>query len=151
MTTLFDQAAREAIAHDLDHTLFVEAGAGTGKTSALVARLAALVRRGASLTQIAAITFTEAAAAELRERVREALGFAAASGEPGADRCADALAHFDDTTISTLHAFAQRVLSEFPVRRTPPRPTLPAKGLSEAGGAAGAGAAAWANKEATRQ
>ena len=38
-----------------------------------------------------------------------------ASGEPGADRCADALAHFDDTTISTLHAFAQRVLAEFPV------------------------------------
>ena len=115
MTTLFDQAAREAIAHDLDHTLFVEAGAGTGKTSALVARLVALVQRGAPLTQIAAITFTEAAAAELRERVREALGAAATSGEPGADRCADALAHFDDTTISTLHAFAQRVLAEFPV------------------------------------
>jgi ATP-dependent exoDNAse (exonuclease V) beta subunit len=115
VTTLFDQAAREAIAHDLDHTLFVEAGAGTGKTSALVARLVALVQRGASLTQIAAITFTEAAAAELRERVREALGAASTSGEPGADRCSDALAHFDDTTISTLHAFAQRVLSEFPV------------------------------------
>jgi ATP-dependent exoDNAse (exonuclease V) beta subunit len=115
VTTLFDQAAREAIAHDLDDTLFVEAGAGTGKTSALVARFVALVQRGASLTQIAAITFTEAAAAELRERVREALGAAATSGEPGADRCADALAHFDDTTISTLHAFAQRVLAEFPV------------------------------------
>jgi ATP-dependent exoDNAse (exonuclease V) beta subunit len=115
VTTLFDQAAREAIAHDLDHTLFVEAGAGTGKTSALVARVVALVRRGTPLTQIAAITFTEAAAAELRERVREALGAAAAGGEPGSDRCADALAHFDDTTISTLHAFAQRVLAEFPV------------------------------------
>src|SRR3954452_4086546 len=115
MTTLFDQAAREAIAHDLDHTLFVEAGAGTGKTSALVARLVALVRRGTPLTEIAAITFTETAAAELRERVREALGVAATSGDVGADRCADALAHFDDTTISTLHAFAQRVLAEFPV------------------------------------
>src|SRR6185436_13945704 len=83
VTTLFDQAAREAIAHDLDHTLFVEAGAGTGKTSALVARLVALVWRGTPLTQIAAITFTEAAAAELRERVREALGEAAISDAPG--------------------------------------------------------------------
>lgn len=115
MTTLFDEAARAAIETDLDRNLFVEAGAGTGKTAALVARVVALVRRGTPLAEVVAITFTEAAAAELRERVREALGAAAAGGGPGADRCREALDRFDDATISTLHAFAQRVLAEFPV------------------------------------
>ena len=117
MTTvsLFDDAARQAIASDLDRNLFVEAGAGTGKTSALVARVVALVRRGTPIGQIAAITFTEAAAAELRERVREALGAAVTGGADGAEHCRVALARFDDATISTLHAFAQRVLAEFPV------------------------------------
>ena len=73
MTTLFDQHARDTITHALDRTLFVEAGAGTGKTSALVARVATLIRSGVEVRAIAAITFTEAAAAELRERVRDAL------------------------------------------------------------------------------
>ncbi|MFM8305173.1 MAG: UvrD-helicase domain-containing protein [Actinomycetota bacterium] len=114
-TDLFDDAARVAIASDLDRNLFVEAGAGTGKTTALVARIVALVRRGTSVAHIAAITFTEAAAAELRERIREALGEAATAGGPGAEECRVALARFDDATVATLHAFAQRVLAEFPV------------------------------------
>ena len=66
-----DQPARDRIHHDLDTTLFVEAGAGTGKTRELIERIVRLVASGrAELRQIAAITFTEAAAAELRDRVR---------------------------------------------------------------------------------
>jgi ATP-dependent helicase/nuclease subunit A len=38
-----DSAARDRIASDLESTLFVEAGAGSGKTSALVGRIVALV------------------------------------------------------------------------------------------------------------
>ncbi len=68
-----DHAARQQILEDLDHTLFVEAGAGSGKTSSLVGRFVALVLAGAEVSSIAAITFTEAAAAELRARIREAL------------------------------------------------------------------------------
>ena len=69
-----DDEARVAIGAGLDFTYFVEAGAGTGKTTALVGRIVELVvTGGASLGEIAAITFTEAAAAELRDRVREAL------------------------------------------------------------------------------
>jgi ATP-dependent helicase/nuclease subunit A len=41
-----DQVARERIRTDLDRTLFVEAGAGTGKTTALVGRIAELVLSG---------------------------------------------------------------------------------------------------------
>jgi superfamily I DNA/RNA helicase len=59
-----DQDARDRIAVDLDTTLFVEAGAGSGKTSALVGRVLALVTDGKiELRHIAAITFTEKAGA----------------------------------------------------------------------------------------
>jgi ATP-dependent exoDNAse (exonuclease V) beta subunit len=106
-----DVAAREAIAARLDETLFVEAGAGTGKTTALVGRVLALVERGAEMRGVAAITFTEAAAAELRDRIRRALEQAARDGRvPG-----EAVAQVDEAAISTLHAFAQRILAEHPL------------------------------------
>ena len=59
-----DAPARDRIAHDIDSTLFVEAGAGAGKTSSLVKRIVNLVREDVSVTGIAAITFTEKAAAQ---------------------------------------------------------------------------------------
>ncbi|MGH9235986.1 MAG: UvrD-helicase domain-containing protein, partial [Acidimicrobiales bacterium] len=69
-----DQAARDRIHHRLDETLFVQAGAGSGKTRALVERIVSLVTTGtAGLDALAAITFTEKAAAELRDRVRRRL------------------------------------------------------------------------------
>ena len=64
--TMNDQAARERIVNDLDTTLFVEAGAGTGKTTALVGRVTALVKSGVPVNNLVVITFTRAAAAELR-------------------------------------------------------------------------------------
>lgn len=72
--TPIDQAERDSIARLLDDTLFVEAGAGTGKTSALVSRIVGLIEsEKCSIDQIAAITFADSAASELRERVRLAL------------------------------------------------------------------------------
>jgi ATP-dependent helicase/nuclease subunit A len=68
-----DASSRDAIRTRLDATLFVEAGAGTGKTAALVDRVVALVGAGVPMRAIAAITFTEKAAAELRDRVRREL------------------------------------------------------------------------------
>ena len=63
--------------NELDRTFFVEAGAGTGKTTMLVGRIVNLVATAACDGDLAAITFTEAAAAELRDRVREGLERAA--------------------------------------------------------------------------
>ena len=57
-----DQAERDRIAGDLATTLFVEAGAGTGKTRALVDRIVSLVISGIPVEHIAAITFTDRAA-----------------------------------------------------------------------------------------
>jgi len=69
-----DQANRDRIATDLETNLLVEAGAGSGKTTAMVGRMAELIRTGrAEVDEIAAVTFTRKAAAELRERFQEHL------------------------------------------------------------------------------
>ena len=68
-----DAHTSKRIVNDLDANFIVEAGAGTGKTYALVSRVVALVKSGTPMPGIVAITFTEAAAAELSERVRSRL------------------------------------------------------------------------------
>ena len=120
-------------------TIAVEASAGTGKTwtiAALVVRL--VLERGLSIREILVVTFTEAATAELRTRIRERLvalrawlaGNGVASGDaedpllawlaraPALDRgeCLRrldaALNDFDLAPIHTIHAFCQRALVE---------------------------------------
>ncbi len=114
-----DSDAREAIYHRLDQTLFVTAGAGSGKTHALVKRIAGLVRSGVPLKRIAAITFTNSAAAELRDRVRAELESLADSPErlspAEVEYVEDALSTIDAGAIQTLHSFAQRLVSLFPL------------------------------------
>ncbi len=104
-----DEAARVRIRTDLATTLFVEAGAGAGKTSSLVARIVSLVRSGVPITGIAAITFTEKAAAELRSRTRASL-----EHDPSPEAQA-ALDRLDHAPIGTLHSFARRMLFDFPI------------------------------------
>ncbi len=111
---LLDGAARERIQSDTSATLFVEAGAGSGKTHALVDRVTTLVLRdGVPLRTIAAVTFTEKAGAELRDRLR--VEFEKARKGP-ASRLADAaLDDLDSASIGTLHAFAQQLLLAHPI------------------------------------
>lgn len=124
MTTgeqLPDHAAREAIVSELDSTLFVSASAGSGKTKSLVDRFVALVERGVAAENIAAITFTEKAAAELVDRIRSRLQQRAHSD----DACREALYTLDGAAIGTLHSFAQRILSEHPIEAgLPPKFTV---------------------------
>ena len=108
-----DAAARAAVRDDLSATLFLEAGAGSGKTTSLVERFVALVAAGIPADRIAAITFTEKAAGELADRIRQAL-------EKAGDQAA--LNLLDRAAIGTLHAFAQRILNEHPIEAgLPPR------------------------------
>jgi ATP-dependent helicase/nuclease subunit A len=123
-----DAVARGRIAAGLGETLFVEAGAGSGKTRELVGRIVNLVTTGtAGIDAIAAITFTEKAAGELRDRVRRQLEAALVRARSGADatladRCARALDDLDGAAIGTLHSFAQRLLVEHPIEAgLPPR------------------------------
>ena len=119
MNTLSDQPARDAILERLDQNMVVEAGAGTGKTRSLVDRVVALIKTGrARLGGIAAITFTESAAAELRARIAESLELAADdAGLPHEQRdlCQLAVAELDQAAIQTLHSFAGRLLGERPL------------------------------------
>ena len=72
----------------------------------------------ATLNRVAAITFTEAAAAELRDRVRASLE--RASVDPGRDederiRCRQGIIDLDQADICTLHSFAGGILRERPL------------------------------------
>ena len=107
-----DQADRDRVGHELGTTLFVEAGAGSGKTTALVQRVISLVTTGA---------------AELRDRVRQQLEKTADEcrqhgDATGVERCDGAIDQLDGAAIGTLHSFAQRILSENPIEAgLPPR------------------------------
>jgi ATP-dependent helicase/nuclease subunit A len=68
---LRDAAARAAIRSELGSNLLVEAGAGSGKTQSLAERMVEAVGSGlCGVDEIAAVTFTRKAAAELRGRFR---------------------------------------------------------------------------------
>jgi ATP-dependent helicase/nuclease subunit A len=108
-----DKEAREQIRDLLDDTLFVEAGAGTGKTRALVDRVVSLVLGGRPIERIIAITFTERAAAELSERIRLGLEAAMEQEPDKRHRIEAALAALDRAQISTIHSFCQSLLHRY--------------------------------------
>src|SRR5437660_3202006 len=70
---LGDDGERVRALTELQSTLLVEAAAGTGKTSLLAGRVVMLLAAGVRPRSIAAITFTELAAGELRQRVAQYL------------------------------------------------------------------------------
>lgn len=92
--------------------VLVEAGAGAGKTSTLIERvLHFLSQPGASVEQVMMVTFTNAAAAEMRERLRNKL-MEAQRAEPHVRRHAENLALMDAASIGTLHSFCLRLIRE---------------------------------------
>ncbi len=131
-----DASAGRRIVRDLEANLIVEAGAGTGKTYALVSRVVALVKAGIRMENIVAITFTEMAAAELSERIRARMddllddAYRAGSDDPlvldGDERIAwsdeelqrisDASAELDRASIQTIHSFAAQLLRQRPMQ-----------------------------------
>jgi ATP-dependent helicase/nuclease subunit A len=93
--------------------VLLEAGAGTGKTGVMVERYCRLVcDSGLSPDAILAFTFTDKAAAELRQRIRVEL---ARRAERGSERAAAALAGIGGAWITTIHGFCNRVLAAHPV------------------------------------
>src|SRR3954454_6218813 len=89
-------AQLDAVVHPA-RPLLVVAGAGSGKTRVITYRLARLVAEGADPRRMLAVTFTNNAAAEMRERVGKLLGDGVAGGHYG-------------IWIGTFHAVAARLL-----------------------------------------
>ncbi len=151
-----DREARRVAQREFERPLLLQAGAGTGKTSVLVARVVVwclgpgwtraeqrLSGRdeardpdaiaGRVLERVVAITFTEAAAAEMEERIGQTLQqlaqepppppselFLEADALPGdaalqRSRAQALLAAFDRLRVSTIHAFCRRLLTEHPL------------------------------------
>lgn len=110
-----DEGERHRIRTDLKTNLFVEAAAGTGKTTCIVDRLLSLIRTGKAKPQgIVAVTFTRKAAGELRRRFREELHTQVAKAESPDERgrLTEAIAHAESMVIGTIHSFAARLLRE---------------------------------------
>jgi ATP-dependent helicase/nuclease subunit A len=117
MTELVDAAARTTIREDLAVTLVVEAAAGTGKTTEMIARIIAVIASGAAtLEQIVAVTFTEKAAGEMKLRLRTELERARArSTEAARTRLEHALAALEVARIGSIHSFCADLLRERPI------------------------------------
>ena len=115
---LSDHADRLLIRDGLDATVIVEAAAGTGKTTELVARILNVLATGrATIEQIVAVTFTEKAAGELKLRIRKDLeSLRQRSPEPTQHaNLTDAIQRLEEAHVSTIHGFCADLLRERPV------------------------------------
>ncbi len=124
-----DAPARLAALKDHERTLLVEAGAGSGKTALMAGRVALLMAAGVHPKEIVAITFTEAAASELLERIerfvqglldgripaelKEALP--CGLGEEPRERLETGARALDEITCTTIHGFCQQLVKPYPV------------------------------------
>lgn len=130
LSLLEDSNSRNLIVSETDENYFVEAGAGSGKTTMLVSRMVAMIEQGKDIKKICAITFTKAAAGEFRERfqklliersnaniVWESKGYAGELPAPTTESrklCEQALKDIDLCFMGTIDSFCQMILSEHP-------------------------------------
>ncbi len=130
-----DSEARKLIISEIDTNIFVEAGAGSGKTTMLVERMVAMVEKGLEVEKICTITFTKAAANEFYERFQKRLierskVSAEFNGsdhellpkptEETAERCRKALENIDLCFMGTIDSFCNMILSEHPTEANIP-------------------------------
>ncbi len=124
-----DSLARMTALADHERSLLVEAGAGSGKTALMAGRVALLLAAGVHPKGIVAITFTEAAAAELQERIERTvqkllggnmpieLAATLPQGLSSAQRMnlESGAAALDEITCTTIHGFCQQLIKPYPV------------------------------------
>jgi len=91
-----NKTQKQAVTHE-NGPLLIVAGAGTGKTTVLINRLAYLIlEKGIKTDEVLLLTFTEKAAGEMEERADKILPYG-----------------YVDLWINTFHGFGERILREF--------------------------------------
>ena len=133
--TTQDEISRNDIIHKIDTNLFIEAGAGSGKTTMLVNRMVAMVEAGIPVEKICAITFTKNAALEFYERFQAKLiersdlnnnqepkraGDLDTPSDLTRKRCEEALKNIDLCFMGTIDSFCNMILSEHPTEANIP-------------------------------
>ncbi|MCQ2410410.1 MAG: UvrD-helicase domain-containing protein [Elusimicrobiaceae bacterium] len=132
---------RARVQTHLEGNMVVEAGAGTGKTTLLIERIClAVLAQGLAVEKVVALTFTEKAAAEIKNRLITALHRVIRAVQPGTTgpngedplvqllqqefgltgqeilpRAQTALMHLDRASIGTIHSFCADILRTFPL------------------------------------
>ena len=121
-----DKLSREKIATEIDKNFFVEASAGSGKTTSLVYRMVSLVEHDVPVDKICTITFTKAAADEFFERFQKLLSIRSGDQPDRSDeylgqrtektkkKCQEALNNIDLCFLGTLDAFCNMIAHELP-------------------------------------
>ena len=125
-----DKTSRDRIVSEMDENFFVEAGAGSGKTTMLVNRMVAMVEAGKPIEKISAITFTKAAANEFYDRFQKLLidrsnpkyewkdeghgGQLKKPDDKSRELCEKALRDIDLCFMGTIDSFCGMILSEHP-------------------------------------
>ena len=129
-----DDQARRDIITNVNRNYFVEAGAGSGKTTMLVERMVAMVEQGIPAEKICTITFTKAAANEFYARFQKRLsersadehrdqyhpGQLTVQTEETRERCRKALLNIDSCFMGTIDSFCNMILSEHPLEASIP-------------------------------
>ncbi len=121
-------AQRRAI-HTVDRSVLVSAAAGSGKTTVLAERCAVLVcdlpgDRRCRINELLVVTFTDAAASEMRSRIAGAIR-QRLHDQPGNAYLREQLYLLDSASISTIHAFCKTLIQRwFPQAQVDPQATV---------------------------
>lgn len=112
--SIFTDQQWEAI-HASGSNLLISASAGSGKTMVLVNRIIELIKKGVSVDELLVVTFTNAAAKEMKQRIQQAI-----QDEINADPVAETRHHLIEqlpklghANVSTLHSFCLRVIERY--------------------------------------
>ena len=112
-----DRECRQRIETEVNKNFFVEASAGSGKTTSLISRMIAMVRAGIKIQEISAITYTKAAAKEFYVRFQERLDEESRKENNSQEErklFEKALINIDLCFMGTIDAFSNMLLSEYP-------------------------------------
>ncbi|MGM9891814.1 helicase-exonuclease AddAB subunit AddA [Limosilactobacillus sp.] len=109
----FTPAQQQAIS-DRDQNIIVSASAGSGKTAVLVNRAVELIKEGrATVDRLLLVTFTEAAAKNMRDKIRARLQEVAQENPRLRDRMNDQVNRLAIADISTIHAFCLKLIKRY--------------------------------------